>query len=125
MKEYDEIEWFKDGKSLFKTCLPERSDEILRTHIANHFKIKDADRVVIISHGKIRMDSDIHFILKRELGICRYIVYGKKVNYIEKSFWGKMYRTDKNKLCIKEIETGIIYEEEDLFSPDYEFYEKI
>lgn len=63
-QQYDEIEYFKDGKSIYKTCLQRVSNSTLRKAIwtdRNRFIVKDIDfpdRVVILTNGAIRIDSD-------------------------------------------------------------------
>ncbi len=64
-----EIEWFKDGKSLYKTTLPNGSTETLRKELAIKGGVKNPDRYTISKDGEIKVDSDNTFVeqLQKEL----------------------------------------------------------
>lgn len=126
MKEkfYDEIEWFCKERSVYKTCLPELSTETLRIAIMNHGGVSRPDRMVIIDGrtGKIRLDSEKHLILRKELGIFKYqLVKNGKV----KIFWGRMlvYSEELQNYIIQDVKTGDTHNGRDV-SLDTAFYSK-
>lgn len=137
MKMYDEIEFFRRGKSLYKTCLPEGSNAELRKAIAKHGGIEGVyDRFVIITDGKIRVDSEKEDVLKEEMNIFRYyiiscigaIIDGKKLKNVPekdryKKFWGTINRGE-NELLIKDLETGTFYRS-GYVELDRGFYDKL
>lgn len=69
----DEIEFFRDGKSQYKAPLPNFSNNRVRIAIAKRSggKVNRPDRIVILTDGIVRVDSNNSFILKMDCRILR------------------------------------------------------
>lgn len=108
MKYYDEIEWFKNNKSLYKTCLPELSNKKLRQLICKNGGVEYPDRFIIMSEGKIRLDSNKELELRNEIDIYKFY-YRSIINPKDKGeFWGRQFQDDEG-LYIEDVETKIKY----------------